>query len=270
MISRWSVMQLKFTVAVSSLFGIAYDGWCKGVASASPVLAESFDERPATSFGKALLKNRNIKLEEGAGVDGSKAIRVDYVGNKEGSERVILTYPLPRPALEYTLNFDVSFCPGFDFRKGGKLHGLGPARPVAGGNDISADRWSARLMFRKDGGLMSYVYKQGMKGKYGDEVVARHFRFKPGRYYKVAYHVRLNQPAEESNGLVRVDVDGVEVLRHENVRFRAKDTPDSLISTVMFNTFHGGHTPEWAPRRADGSFSIECAHFDNFAVYPDK
>lgn len=231
------------------------------------VLNESFDGTALTDFGKAVIRAKNVYLVSGRGVNGSNAIKVHYRGNSKGSERVILNYKLP-PSLQYTLSFDVNFCAGFDFGKGGKLHGLGPAKPVTGGKKVSPSRWSARSMFRRHGGLQSYIYSQNMHGKYGDVVIAQNFRFEPGLYYAVTFQVALNHPASASNGTMRIFVNGKPVIYHGNIRFRATDSPDSRISTFMFNTFHGGHTADWAPRNANGTYKMDCAYFDNFAASP--
>jgi hypothetical protein len=230
-------------------------------------VAESFDGTSLTGFGTAVVNHKHAYLVSGKGVNGSKAIKVNYVGNSEGSERVIVNYRIPR-ALQYTLNFDVNFCSGFDFAKGGKLHGLGPANPVAGGNDVTSARWSARGMFKSLGGLQSYIYSQNMRSQYGDVVIARDFKFQPGRYYAITYQVGLNNPATMSNGFMKVYVDGRLLITHSNIKFRSTSAIESEISTLMFNTFHGGHTSEWAPRNADGSYATDCAYYDNFAAYP--
>jgi hypothetical protein len=228
-------------------------------------LSETFDKSTKTAFGTSVINHKRVALASGKGVNGTSAIKVDYVGNSEGSERVLVSSKLPR-AKVYTLSFDVNFCSGFDFAKGGKLHGLGPASPVAGGNSVPAAGWSARGMFRPDGGLQSYVYSQNMKGQYGDVVVAKNFRFQTGRYYAVSYQVAVNDPASASNGYMKIFVNGVQVVNHQNIKFRSSSSTTAEISTLMFNTFHGGHTPEWAPRNADGSYAVDCAYYDNFAV----
>jgi hypothetical protein len=61
-------------------------------------------------------------------------------------------------------------------------------------------------------------------------------------------------------------VDGVEVIRHENIRFWGEISNETLISKLMFNTFHGGATPEWAPRTKDKRYKAVSAHFDDFIV----
>lgn len=263
---------IAITVVALSLIACAgtelhAQGTVVAATAAGSVFNESFDGQTLTYFGAAVLDQNNVSFVSGKGVNGSNAIKVAYRGNSEGSERVIVNYQLPR-SLQYTLHFDVNFCAGFDFRKGGKLHGLGPANPVAGGNKVSSQRWSARSMFRRQGGLQSYIYSQNMAGKYGDAVIAKDFQFEPGRYYALTYQVVLNNPVSASNGSMRIFVDGAPVIYHSNIKFRSTESLDSQISTLMFNTFHGGHTADWAPRNANGSYKVDCAYFDNFAVSP--
>lgn len=235
-------------------------------ASAPAPLLENFDAAEPSDLARALIALDQVELARGQGVDGSDAIRVWYRGNGRGSERVILNYPLA-PATAYRLSYAVRFCEDFDFARGGKLHGLGPARPVAGGNRVTADRWSARAMFRRGGGLQSYVYSQNKPSRYGEGVVAKNFRFAPGRYYRLTLEVRLNDVGQ-ANGSMRILVDGEQVLSHRNIRFRSSDAEGALINTLMFNTFHGGHDPQWAPRDARGRFAKVCAYFDDLLAAP--
>ena len=176
------------------------------------------------------------------GIEGSTALRVDYEGYERGSRRVVVS-PRIEPASQYELSYWVQFCDGFDFGRGGKLHGVGPANPVAGGNDITPEGWSARLMFRGDGGLQTYVYHQDMQGKYGDTTVALDFTFQPGQYHHVVMQVALNAPAEEPNGFIKVWVDDELLIEHSTLRFRDRLTPESDIQRLMFNTFHGKKQP---------------------------
>lgn len=229
---------------------------------------EPFDHQVTSAFGAAVIQDRHASLAEGKGVNGTGAVKITYVGNERGSERVIVNYRLPERSQEYTLKFDVKFCEGFDFAKGGKMHGLGPLNPVGGGKNFDASQWSARLMFSDEGGLQTYLYHQEMRGKYGESATARNFRFKPGVYYSIAYQVALNSSPDQKNGYVRVYVDGKQLIEQKGIRFRGSESPDSLISTLMFNTFHGGHSPDWAPREADGSYAVDCAYYDNFSVAP--
>lgn len=207
-------------------------------------------------------------MARGQGVNGTMGVRVDYEGFERGSRRIVI-HPSIAPANGYELSYWVRFCEGFDFARGGKLHGLGPANPVTGGNDITADGWSARLMFRPDGGLQTYVYHQNMADKYGDTLVASDFSFQPGVYHHVVIQIELNTPAEQSNGFMTVWVDDERLIEHRNLRFRDRETEDSKIQRLLFNTFHGGSSPEWAPRNADGSYKTDCAFFDEFTLNTD-
>lgn len=229
------------------------------------VFAERFDG-DLSPLGRALLNKKYVRLAKKAGMRGSDAIQITYQGYQEGSHRITATARLPQPGLRYNLSFAVKFCKNFDFVLGGKLHGFGPEQHVDGGNKISPSSWSARLMFERDGGLRSYVYHQDMKGKFGDSKKAEHFRFKLNHYHQVQIQLSLNTAANKADGKMITVVDGVEVIRHENIRFRGKINDQTLISKLMFNTFHGGASPEWAPRTKDKKYRAVCAYFDDFIV----
>lgn len=253
-------------IALTALLLLVVFIWRPWSPEASPDAAiESFDSATFSPQGQAIVEHSRTHLAPHQGIEGSTAVRVDYEGYERGSRRVVVS-PRITPAEQYELSFWVQFCEGFDFGRGGKLHGLGPADPVAGGNDITPEGWSARLMFRGDGGLQTYVYHQDMQGKYGDTAVASDFTFQPGQYHHVVMRVALNTPAEEPNGFIKVWVDDELLIEHSTLRFRDRLTPESDIQRLMFNTFHGGSSPEWAPRTAEGSYKTDCAFFDNMAL----
>lgn len=121
-------------------------------------------------------------------------------------------------------------------------------------------------MFRGDGGLQTYVYHQDMLGRYGDTAVATGFTFQPGQYHLIKMRVSLNHPASANNGSMSVWVDGKLAVQHEALRFRDRVTPASNIQRLLFSTFHGGSSPEWAPRNDDGSYKTDCAFFDDLTL----
>jgi hypothetical protein len=122
-------------------------------------------------------------------------------------------------------------------------------------------------MWRTEGRPELYTYHQDQRGRYGDHgKVLKPMRFETGRWYAVSLHVRLNTPAAEPNGAVRLFIDGELVEAHEAVRLRGSDAPETLISHFLFSTFHGGNDPGWAPRKPDGSYADVHALFDNLAV----
>lgn len=201
---------------------------------------------------KAIVGHQLTQLVAGEGREGSQALRVDYEGYERGSPRVVIS-PRIEPAEQYELSYWVQFCDGFDFSQGGKLHGLGPSNPVTGGKAITPEGWSARLMFRHDGGLQTYVYHQNMAKRYGDAEVALDFAFQPSQYHHIVMRVALNDLTEEASGSMVVWVDDELVIEHNELRFRDQATLDSTTQRLLFSIFHGGSSPEWAPRNADGS-----------------
>lgn len=238
--------------------------------TAAPPLSENF-ERGGGVVAKALLKDKRLVIARGEGINGGDALRATYVGGPMGSERLVRHLPLGGSGTEYTLSYQVKFDADFQFVGGGKLHGLGPDRPVTGGDPLRPDGWSARVMWRQEGRPELYTYHQGQKGKYGDHgTVVTPMTFASGRWYAIALHVRLNTPAAEANGLVRLYVDGKLAETHEQLRLRGTDAQDTLISAFLFSTFHGGNDPSWAPKAADGSYADVHALFDDIAVTPGE
>ncbi|KQN35575.1 hypothetical protein ASG37_14640 [Sphingomonas sp. Leaf407] len=231
-----------------------------------PVLDERF-EQGGGAVARRLLRDPHLSIATGAGVGGGDALRAAYVGGAMGSERIVHSIPLGEAGTDYTLSYDVRFDPDFPFVEGGKLHGLGPERPVAGGNPIRPDGWSARVMWRAKGRAELYSYHQDQRDQYGDHgVVVAPGDFTPGRWQAVSLHVRLNDPATAANGLVELFVDGRLVEQQEAIRLRGSDVPRARISLFLFSTFHGGNAPEWAPRDAQGGYATVHALFDNIAV----
>lgn len=256
---------LLWLALLAAIAAVSYSAW-NLIAGTAP-LVETFD-RDTSSFANRLLAHEAISMAEDGGVAASNGIYVVYHGFPRGSRRIVVHQSLPISSLDATLTYDVKFCDDFQFAKGGKLHGLGPAKPIAGGMPVGDAQWSARVLFRRNGGIATYLYHQDLQGRYGDATVAAEFSFEPDQYYSVALYVRLNNPPEARNGRAELYINGRKVVTDEQVRFRATGGEETLIQTLIFSTFHGGHTPDFAPRRKDGSFSQECAYFDNFAVYP--
>ena len=264
-------------VAALLVVGCAVNGCSRAVVEPAgaqqgpPLLEEGFEAGGASTAYAQLLANPNLSLAPGEGVDGGSGLRARYVGSPVGSERIVENVRLPAPARELTLNYDVRFDRDFQFVKGGKLHGFGPRRKVTGGNPIRPDGWSARIMFGREGAIRTYTYHQDMKGKYGEGGTrARDFRFEPGRWHAVSLHVRVNDPASASNGFTRLYVDGQLVERREGVRFRGRDGDDTLITDMLFSTFHGGSDTTWTPVDASGAPTTVEAFFDNLAVHPGE
>ena len=234
------------------------------------VFLESFDGNSKGGLYELLANGSHREVVEKEGVNGSRALKVTYEGGERGSERVTARYKLGERGLEYTLSYDVKFDRDFQFVKGGKLHGLGPDSPITGGKPMRPDGWSARVTFKEEGMVKSYLYSQNKDGKYGTSLYAENFRFEKGKYYSVSLHVKLNTRSAESDGFAHIYIDGERVIQHDGVRFRGEEGDRTLISTFLFSTFHGGHEPHWAPRDSEGNYTDVHAYFDNIAVYRGK
>jgi hypothetical protein len=241
--------------------------WLPSTAPGEPgevLFSEDFDGQPG-SFATRLLAKKQVTLAKGQGPDRSNAIRVSYVGYPRGSERVVMGHPLKKAVRSATLSFDVMFDRDFQFVRGGKLHGLGPARPITGGKKRRPDGWSARVVFKDQGRGASYLYDQNPKLKWGLTETTSRSVFQKGRWHSVKLAVTVNDVGQ-SNGSAVITIDGKTVVRSTGIRFRDLDHPKTLISQFLFNTFHGGHSPPFAPVDQDGKFTTVHAYFDHFKV----
>lgn len=246
-------------------FLIAQVSFAQVFTAGEPLLQEDFDERNAQGFAARAVDHEHIELAREAGPDGSDAIRVAYVGYERGSERVVLRHPLSRETDQATLSFDVRFDQDFQWVRGGKLHGLGPERHITGGKERVPDGWSARMMFREDGKIATYLYDQDTKKKWGIGDKTSTPVFQAGKWHQVVFQVSLNSPGK-ADGFAAVLIDGEKVITTENVIFRGSGGAGTSIRKFMFSTFHGGSNPTWTPVDAHGNPATVYVWFDNFLV----
>ena len=173
--------------------------------------------------------------------------------------------PLASHAQEAELSFDVLFEEDFQWTGGGKLHGLGPAHPVTGGNPRSPQKWSARAVFRPGGAVATYIYDQTPGTKYGAGRKSEGPVFQQGRWHHVQLRMRVNTPGLK-DGWTRIVVDGRTVVEQDGLEFRGSGTPGTDVRTFLFSTFHGGIGPKWTPVNESGEPVTVHALFDNFEV----
>lgn len=233
------------------------------------VFQETFDTPSDQGVYKVLSNHKYLDVVPDLGSDHSPVLKATYKSSKVGSERIVIRYKLGERGMEYTLLFDVKFDKDFQFVKGGKMHGLGPDRPITGGNAMKPDGWSARMMFHKGDEIQTYIYCQNKSGQYGTTKKNHDFTFEKDRFYAISYHVRVNDNGKD-NGFAHIYIDGKPIIMHDGIEYRASDDPSTLISQFMFSTFHGGHDPTWSPKDEQGNFMDVYAYYDNFAVWRGK
>lgn len=152
------------------------------------------------------------------------------------------------------LTYSVRFEPDFDFVKGGKLPGLsgGPENVGGGKKPTGENGFSVRVMWRRDGRGELYVYHVDQKGNNGDSFpFPEDFRFPPGEAVQVRLMMSLNTPGQR-DGVARVWTTlpgGPERLMVERSGLCWRTVDTFGVDSLLFQTFHGGSTPDWAPRR---------------------
>ena len=195
-----------------------------------PLLLDNFERNRGDLVGD-LSRNDHLEVVKGEGTGGSKAIEATYQGNENGSARIVARTSLKRPGKEFTLCYDVKFAKDFDFAKGGKLPGLGPEKPVTGGDPMRSDGWSARLMWQKEGGVISYIYHQDQPGKYGDSKKAN-IKLETGKFHAITLQVTINSAGDQADGRVAIYIDGTKQIEHPAIRLRGEDRKKALIASV--------------------------------------
>ncbi|KZS98653.1 hypothetical protein SISNIDRAFT_404337 [Sistotremastrum niveocremeum HHB9708] len=174
--------------------------------------------------------------------------------------------------------YSVMFQDGWEFNKGGKLPG------IYGGHDNFAygctggrqsDRCSCfnlRLMWRKSGVGELYAYlpdhpsnKENLEKvppfseqnpDYGFSVGRGAFKFRVGKWNQVVQRVKLNDVGSE-NGEIEIWIDGVSVISVGGIVLRVDS--QSCVHGIHFQTFFGGHTPDWASPRDQTAWFCDIA-----------
>ncbi len=198
---------------------------------------------------------------------GNRVLRVNYPANVYGplvgSQWKSAFHSVDEAVLQYKVFFPV----GFDFAKGGKLPGLAGGKGNAGGQVPNGyDGWSARLMFHEHGEVAYYLYYPDQKTEYGEyhfwKLDSTEIQLPVGRWVEFTHYLRMNNP-KQRDGKLCAWIDGVKVLSIDSLRFR--DTSALAIDHILFSTFYGGDSPEWAP------YKDTYILFDDFCInIPDS
>lgn len=167
--------------------------------------------------------------------------------------------------------FEVFFEKGWHFSKGGKFGGLFVGRGHASGYRHSDTGSSHRIMWKKDGAAISYIYppdnlRQEDPNLKPDGCGIGYFQevftpgtFKVGEWNSVVLGIKMNtfeHGKPNPDGVAYLEVNG-KSAKLRNIRWSR--SPDLNISSFDWNTFFGGPDPAVK----------ECvAYFRNFRMLP--
>lgn len=183
-------------------------------------------------------KTRIVKTADGIQITHPK-------GSHLGKDGLKPQIPVT-PAKDATLQYDVTFAPGFDFNKGGKMPGLGGGTANRGGTTPDGHGFSARFMFRSGGHLVAYVYDMNKQGQFGNNIDTG-VVFKPGEKYTIRQHIKLNS-GSNSDGVLQVWVNGKLCIDQHDMHFVNGDDPKNNIDVLMFHSYYGGGPADQAAR----------------------
>lgn len=188
------------------------------------------------------------------------SLRVVYPIGKLGSDSGIIVpafVPLPAPKAAF-LSFWVKFPVGFDFVLEGKLNGVCGGSCPSGGTWANGKGFSARVVWRPNGQLASYVYHAECAAFDCLLFPWVGAFFKPGQWHHVGLYVQLNDPGVK-NGVVRGWLDGD--LRSETTQLLfASRGANFSVEQLRIESFFGGSEPQFQPLKD------EQAWFRDFVV----
>jgi hypothetical protein len=218
--------------------------------SSPPSDTPTADTGPAAMGGRVALMDQLTKLwvkdRESITMEGDVKVfkgvfKAGEIGGPKGhTPRLTL-----EPGKEYLFEYSVRFDTGWDFSRGGKLPGLAGATAPTGCVTTSGDGFSARLMWRQEGRLIGYMYDIDKSEECGTPLNTT-FNFKVNQWHKVKQRVKLNT-ARNRDGEVQVWVDGMEQVNAK--RPLMIEAANRRIDVVLFHSFFGGSTTDWAPSR---------------------
>lgn len=211
-----------------------------------------------------LPENRQVVTDPKGGSE--MVFRVKYPANHYSTTitggTAFYVYPFPNithghAAFEYQVLFPASF----DYVKGGKLPGLFGGRSGCNGGYSAIDCFSGRFMWGPGGGGYAYLYLPktaphipefcqltgypGCTQEFGYGLAGFKY-FDKDRWVKIREEIKLNTPGVP-NGVLKISIDGVQKFSYDKIIFRL--TNNVPINGIVFETFFGGNTPDWATPR---------------------
>jgi hypothetical protein len=150
-----------------------------------------------------------------------------------------------KPGKEYIFEYRIRFDGQFPFSRGGKIPGLAGGNAPTGCVDVNPQGFSARMMWREGGKLIGYIYDQNQSADCGANI-STNYTFKPDTWADIKERVRVNN-GTASDGILQIWADGNMVINRSNMKYMGLATNN--INQVLFHSFFGGSTQDWAPSR---------------------
>ena len=209
------------------------------------------------------LDKGRVFIVDGAHAKSGRSLRISYpkgtYGPSQGGAQWWVT--LPKGYDELYCAYWIKFGAGFDFVKGGKIPGLLGGKGNTGGSKPNGkDGWSARMMWRKGGDAVQYLYHPDQPSTWGEDLawdIGGKRVFKPDTWVRVEHRIVMNTPGKK-DGIVEAWWNGTLALSRKNVRFR--DVSSFAIDGFYFSTFFGGGDSSWS------SSKDEFVYFDDFVI----
>ncbi|WP_373279541.1 polysaccharide lyase [Chitiniphilus eburneus] len=238
----------------NALLDVRFDDHAGGLYTASQFQAD-WHTAPSGSSGLAAGRLAIVADPDNS---ANKVLRVTYRGGEIGGNSAsVFDAPLPAGHNHLFLQYKVRFDNSFLWVKGGKLPGLGGADTPTGCIDNGTfDGFTTRNMWRENGLLFQYLYFPGKAERCGD-YFSQLRRFEAGKWYTVTQEVQLND-AGQANGSIKAWLDGEPTLALNGMKWREGAAVG--IDAVVFHTFFGGSTADWAPP------TDQYAYFDDVRV----
>lgn len=197
-------------------------------------------------------------------------IAVKLKPSERGTERVVKVFSFKEKKLATHLNYTVNFKAGFDFARGGKLHGFSSKVIVTGGMEREMDGgWSVRVAFGEKGALGIYYYLHSDKQKFGNFRFINDFSFKTGTNYKIHLYVKVND-INQRNGDICLTVDDEAGFCLEELEFCNVNCDNSYIEKFLFSVFHGGNDLSYAPKNIKGEIIDVFVDFKELEIYGNE
>lgn len=222
-------------------------------AGTRPDLTVNFNNRQiGTAYTQSQMRSdfkttRSNNVLSGArivqGFNGA-GLQITYPEGCVGTPCTLWLHTALRPTNEVYVSFRIRLERGWVFMKGGKLPGICGGVCNSGGNPSNGvDGFSNRIMWRREGALVSYAYYPGQANRHGDDFPWNAY-LSVDKWTRLSQRVVLNTPGSR-NGILQAFVDGTRVSNRSNMNWR---TASSLrIDAFQFSNFFGGSSPDWAP-----------------------